>query len=75
MPILTLDKVSFAYDGGRPVLQDLSYTFERGRIYAIVGRSGAGKTTLLSLLSALARPTAGRILFEDRDVQIGRAHV
>ncbi len=69
MPILTLDKVSFAYDGGRPVLQDLSYTFERGRIYAIVGRSGAGKTTLLSLLSALARPTAGRILFEDRDVR------
>ncbi len=69
MPILSLEHVCYAYSGGRPVLQDLSYTFERGKIYAIVGRSGAGKTTLLSLLSALARPTSGRILFEDRDVR------
>lgn len=69
MSILTLDHVSYSYGGGVPVLQDLSYTFEKGKIYAIIGRSGAGKTTLLSLLSALTVPTAGSILFDGRDIR------
>lgn len=69
LSILTLDHVSYAYGGGAPVLQDLSYTFEKGKIYAIIGRSGAGKTTLLSLLSALTSPTEGKILFDGRDIR------
>ena len=69
MSILTMENVGYAYGGGVPVLQDVSYTFEKGKIYAIVGRSGAGKTTLLSLLSALTAPTAGRILFDGRDIR------
>lgn len=64
-----MENVGYAYGGGVPVLQDVSYTFEKGKIYAIVGRSGAGKTTLLSLLSALTAPTAGRILFDGRDIR------
>ena len=67
MSILTMENVGYAYGGGVPVLQDVSYPFEKGKIYAIVGRSGAGKTTLLSLLSALTAPTAGRILFDAAD--------
>ena len=69
MSILTMENVGYSYGGGVPVLQDVSYTFEKGKIYAIVGRSGAGKTTLLSLLSALTAPTAGRILFDGRDIR------
>lgn len=69
MSILTMENVGYAYGGGVPVLQDVSYPFEKGKIYAIVGRSGAGKTTLLSLLSALTAPTAGRILFDGRDIR------
>ena len=64
-----MENVGYAYGGGVPVLQDVSYPFEKGKIYAIVGRSGAGKTTLLSLLSALTAPTAGRILFDGRDIR------
>ena len=69
MPILQLDNISYTYDGRVKVLDNISYSFERGKVYGIVGRSGAGKTTLLSLLSGLASPTEGRILFEDKDVK------
>ncbi len=65
--VLTLDDVSFSY-GERPVLSHVSFSFDRGRIYAIVGRSGAGKTTLLSLMSGLTNPTDGRILRDGRDL-------
>ncbi len=68
MAVLTLDNVSFSY-GTTPVLDKLSYRFDKGRMYCIVGRSGAGKTTLLSLLSGLASPDSGRILYEDTDIQ------
>ena len=70
MPILTLSHVSYVYEGEKtPVFEDLNYTFDAGRIYAVVGRSGAGKTTLLSLLSGLTRPTKGTILVEDKDIR------
>ena len=67
MSILSLKNISFSY-GKTPVLQNLSYEFEKGKIYCIVGKSGAGKTTLLSLLSGLASPTGGEIFYEDKNV-------
>ena len=67
MSVLSLKNISFSYDK-TPVLQNISYEFEKGKIYCIVGKSGAGKTTLLSLLSGLASPTAGEIFYEDKNV-------
>ena len=67
MPILQLENISFSY-GAVPVLQDIQYSFEKGKIYCIIGKSGAGKTTLLSLLSGLAAPSSGRILYDGQDV-------
>jgi len=69
MSILKLQNVSYSYDGRTKVLDGLNYEFEKGKVYAIVGRSGAGKTTLLSLLSGLTSPSEGVILFEDKDVR------
>ena len=63
MAILSLQNISFSYDK-TPVLKDLSYEFEKGKIYCIIGKSGAGKTTLLSLLSGLAKSTAGDIFYD-----------
>ena len=68
MAILTLENICFSY-GRTPVLQDISYTFEKGKMYCIIGKSGAGKTTLLSLLSGLARPNSGKILYDGKDVE------
>lgn len=74
--ILELSNISFQYNkGGKPVLSNLSYSFEKGKMYAIVGKSGAGKTTLLSLLSGLASPTSGQVLLNGTDIaQIDRCH-
>ncbi|MCL1903730.1 MAG: ABC transporter ATP-binding protein [Oscillospiraceae bacterium] len=69
MSILKLENISYSYDGREKVLDNINYVFEKGRVYAIVGRSGAGKTTLLSLLSGLTSPTDGRILFDEKDVK------
>ncbi len=68
MALLKLENICYSYDKRRNVLNDISFEFEAGGIYAIVGKSGAGKTTMLSLLSGLATPTAGKILYNDKDI-------
>lgn len=67
MAILTLQNICFSYDK-TPVLKDITYEFEQGKMYCICGKSGAGKTTLLSLLSGLARPTGGEILYDGKSI-------
>ena len=67
MALLSLQNISFSYDK-TPVLRDISYDFEKGKMYCIIGKSGAGKTTLLSLLSGLAKPTAGDIIYDGKNI-------
>lgn len=57
-------------DGNKKVevLKGIDLTFGKGEKAAIVGASGVGKTTLLHLLGGLDRPTAGKVLYEGRDV-------
>ena len=43
------------------VLNDISFTFEKGKIYSLVGPSGSGKSTLLNLLSLIDQPNSGSI--------------
>lgn len=69
MSILKLSNIGYSYDGHTKVLEHINYEFEKGKVYAIVGRSGAGKTTLLSILSGLVAPTEGSIFFDDKDVK------
>jgi putative ABC transport system ATP-binding protein len=69
MSILKLENVGYSYDKGKTkVLNDINYNFEKGKVYAIVGKSGAGKTTLLSLLSGLTSPSSGKIIFDEKDI-------
>ena len=68
MAVLSLQNICFSY-GRTPVLKDLSFDFELGKMYCIVGKSGAGKTTLLSILSGLAAPTGGTILYNGQDIK------
>ena len=50
------------------VLKDLSYDFNKGKTYALIGPSGSGKSTLLNLISLIDRPTHGYIKFNDDNV-------
>ena len=68
MPILELKNVSYAYEKGKAVLQNVSGSLETGKMYAILGPSGSGKTTLLSLLGGLDVPAQGKILFDGEDI-------
>ena len=50
-------------------LDDVSLTFERGKIYCLLGTSGSGKSTLLNLLAGLEKPTSGSIRFQDKQLE------
>lgn len=70
MNILTLNHVYYQYPGtDRFTLQDITASFEKGKIYAVIGASGAGKTTLLSLIAGLDAATDGEVLFYDKDLK------
>ncbi len=57
---------------GLCVLKDITLKVQKGRSVAIVGPSGSGKSTLLNIIGALDRPTAGRVLFDGKD--LGKLH-
>lgn len=59
-PIYVLD-VSFAYSENEPVLKDVSFEAEPGKMIAFAGPSGGGKTTMFGLLERFYEPTAGEI--------------
>ncbi|WP_054953132.1 ABC transporter ATP-binding protein [Flaviflexus massiliensis] len=69
MAIMQLDHVNFTYaNSTKRVLNNVSYDFEVGTFYAIVGSSGAGKTTMLSLLAGLDAPSEGVVRFDGQDI-------
>ncbi|MFP4533296.1 MAG: ABC transporter ATP-binding protein [Desulfobacterales bacterium] len=52
----------------RAIIEDLSFTFEPGKFYAITGPNGSGKTTLAKLIMGINELTAGKIIFADKDI-------
>jgi len=67
---LTFNHVSFAYPGSnKMVLEDVSFTINKGEKISIVGINGAGKTTIVKLISRLYEPTSGNILYNGIDIK------
>ena len=65
---IRFDHVSFAYSNDIPVLRDVSFHCEPGKMLALVGPTGVGKTTLTQLISRFYEPTEGHILIDGRDI-------
>ncbi|MCY3411706.1 MAG: ABC transporter ATP-binding protein [Candidatus Heimdallarchaeota archaeon] len=61
--------VSFSYNGGKQILEHISFKVTPGDIVAIVGSTGSGKSSLLKLITRLYDPTEGAILIDNIDVR------
>jgi len=68
---VTFEGVTFGYQPGRPVIDDLHLTIRPGERIGLIGRSGAGKSTLVNLLLRFHDVQAGRVLIDGQDI----AHV
>jgi len=65
---VSFEHVSFSYEDGRKVLDDVSFHVPAGKMLAIVGPSGAGKSTIFRLLFRFYDVQHGRILIDGQDV-------
>ena len=65
---LSVENLSFSYDGRTPVLQDICMHAAKGEIVGIVGESGCGKSTLLKLLLRFWQKEHGQILYSGTDI-------
>lgn len=69
---ISLNNVSYSYKGKYQTVRavdGVSYDFEPGKLYAIIGKSGSGKTTLLSLMAGLDLPTEGEIIVDGKSTR------
>ena len=66
------EDVSFEYDAGKPVLRNISFEARPGSSTALVGSSGSGKSTLIGLVAAFAKPLAGRVLVDGKNLSAAR---
>ncbi len=66
---VAFDNVSFEYNPGEPVLQNINLNVPAGRVCALVGPSGGGKTTMFNLLERFYEPQFGKITINRRDIR------
>ena len=71
---IELRNVSFAYDTGKPVLDNINLRAQVGETIAIVGPTGGGKSTLVNLICRFYEPTAGHVLIDGVDYRSRSLH-
>ena len=74
MQKLEVNHISKSFDG-KPVLQDVSITLNRGELVCLLGVSGGGKTTLFHIISGLLQPDSGAIVLDGKDITHQPGHI
>lgn len=65
---INFEKVSFSYEEGKQVLNDISFKVPKGTVTALVGSSGSGKSTIAGLSATFLNPKSGLITIDKQDV-------
>jgi branched-chain amino acid transport system ATP-binding protein len=73
MPLVSVEGLTKAF-GALTAVDRVTLAVEEGSLHSIIGPNGAGKTTLFNLLGGQLAPTAGRIVFDGRDITGTPAH-
>ena len=68
--LIEVSNLNKSFDNSKKVkvLKKISYKFNKGKIYSLIGPSGSGKSTLLNLLSLIDKPTSGSIKIENKQI-------
>ena len=70
--ILRIENLSYVYGKGTPfekiALDNVSVSFEKGKITGLIGHTGSGKSTLVNLLNGLNKPTSGKVYLDGKDL-------
>jgi energy-coupling factor transport system ATP-binding protein len=67
-PLLTIEDVSFSYDGVQPILSHVNAVIHKGEMLSLVGKNGAGKSTLAKVMTGFIKPDSGRIMMNGEDL-------
>ena len=67
-PLLAVDSLTVAYEGGPPVVRDVSFSLAPAEVVGLIGASGAGKSTLLRAIQRLVEPASGRVTLTGTDL-------
>ena len=70
--VLRIENLSYVYGKGTPfekvALDNVSLSFEKGKITGLIGHTGSGKSTLVNLLNGLYKPTSGKVYLDGKDI-------
>lgn len=71
-PVISTDKLCHLYSEGTPfehvAIDNIDFSAEKGELIGIIGHTGSGKSTFIQHLNGLLKPTAGKVLFNGRDI-------
>lgn len=67
-PLLQFQNINFSYNDSKQVLNDVSFTINKGEMVSIIGKNGAGKSTISKLICGFYKPLSGKILFNGEDL-------
>ena len=74
--LIKLTNISKAFKKNNiKVLDNINFTFKKGKTYSIIGPSGSGKSTLLNILSLIDRPSKGNIVFDNKKINFDNYQV
>ena len=68
MALIQCDNINFSYDGKRQILDNVSFSIEKGQLVTLLGPNGVGKSTLLNCITGWLKPQGGKVLLDGKDI-------